>query len=66
MTYFWFFSLVFFSVLSSLIEDFHAFFSCLFFVEFIHYMRIYTVFCGWKFKYYKPVSFIKFIVVSMM
>lgn len=34
MTYFWFFSLVFFSVLlSSLIEDFHAFFSCLFFVE---------------------------------
>lgn len=34
--------------------------------EFIHYMRIYTVFCGWTFKYYKPVSFIKLIVVSMM
>lgn len=34
--------------------------------EFIHYTRIYTGFCGWKFKYYKYVSYIKFIVVSMM
>lgn len=30
--------------------------------EFIHYTRIYTGFCGWKFKYYKYVSYIKFIV----
>lgn len=34
--------------------------------EFIHYTRMYIGFRGWKFKYYKPVSFTKFIVVSMM